>query len=68
LKIFDIPDQCLRYSIGNVQALSKLLANILNPNYPIGAFWSIDLKTYSGADGDIQVKAYKGFTHFFFSQ
>jgi len=65
LKFF--PDTCLKCSIGNLQALQHPFPKLFNPNVPIGAWWSVDFKKYSGADDDKQVKALKGFTHFFSS-
>jgi hypothetical protein len=63
LKFF--PDTCLKCSIGNLQALQHPFPKLFNPNVPIGAWWSVDFKKYSGADDEKQVKSLKGFTHFF---
>jgi hypothetical protein len=59
------PNPCLKCSIGNLQASPHPPPKTFNPNVPIGGWWSVDFKKYSGADNNLQVKALKGFTHFF---
>jgi len=49
------PDPCYKCSLGNLQAQPNPPPAPFNPHVPVGAFWAIDFKKFSGADNERQI-------------